>query len=428
MRIILLLSILSISNLALSFISLDSGKLEFEVTIEVSKANGVYFEGELAEVFAVIKNHSDQNIKGRIEWTIETDEQTLLKRSNIPVDIRVGGEIHSLCPVYEFSDPGFYTYSCHLLLENGQEVINSMNIGYEPEKIKPSLTKGNNFDSFWEKSKSELQSIDPKYKITRQNHVSELNIDLYFVEMLSLGEVKVTGWLEVPKKKGKYPALLIVPGYTSNMNPVLKYEDMVVFSFNPRNHGDSEEGPYAGEELWVRGLDDKETYYYRGAYMDCLQALNFLAERKEVDNTNIAVWGGSQGGGFSFMLAAMDDRIAYCVADIPWLCDWVKYFKTTHWEEIDEWMYKKPERNWTSMLTTLGYFDTMNMAEKIQCPVLMGIGLQDPVCPPATSFATYNYIPGDKEYIVYPQAEHGLGEEHWNYVYQWLRGNFGIEP
>jgi cephalosporin-C deacetylase-like acetyl esterase len=212
------------------------------------------------------------------------------------------------------------------------------------------------------------------------------------------------------------------------MKPILKYEDMVVFSFNPRSHGDSDDGPYPGQELWTRGLDSQETYYYRGAYMDCLRALDFLVKRNDVDTTNIAVWGGSQGGGFSFMLAAMDDRVDYCVADIPWLSDWVNYFKTTHWEEIDEWMYGDPRRNWNSMLTTLGYFDTMNMADKIKCPVLMGIGLQDPVCPPATSFATYNYIPGDKEYKVYLRAEHGLGENHWNYVYQWLRTNFSLKP
>jgi cephalosporin-C deacetylase-like acetyl esterase len=428
MRIIILLLLLSLSSLGLCFSSLDSGQFAIEISIETSSENGIYFQGELVEVYAVIKNSSDLNLKGHIHWAIETDEQAPLKHTIIPFSIEPEKEIHSFCPVYEFSDPGFYSYKTEIILDNGQTIERSMNIGYDPEKIKPALTRNPDFDTFWQKASSELGSIDPEFKAILQNQESNLNIDLYFVEMQSLDNIKVTGWLEVPKKRGKYPALLRVPGYTSNMKPTLKYDDMVILSFNPRGHGDSDEGPFSGEELWVRGLDDKETYFYRGAYMDCLRALDFLAEREEVDTDNIAVWGGSQGGGFSFMIAAMDDRVDYCVADIPWLCDWVKYFKTTHWQEIDEWMYQKSQRNWASMLSTLGYFDTMNMAEKIRCPVLMGIGLQDPVCPPATSFATYNYIPGEKEYIVYLRAEHGLGQKHWNHVYDWLRSNFGLAP
>ena len=427
MRTTFLLLLLCISTEGSSYIAVDPDEDPIKVILETSKKDGIYDPGELPEIYSVIENLSEEDIKGHIRWTITTDEGELLKQFDVPLNLRAGKGIHSLCPLYEIKNPGFYNYTCNITLSEGRVIKHSMYIGYDPENIKPNLTKQDDFNDFWERAVSELEGIDPQYKITSQSHDSGLDIDLYFVEMQSLNNVKVTGWLEVPKKKGLYPALLRVPGYTSNMKPVLQYDDMVIFSFNPRSHGDSGEGPFPGQELWVRGLDSEETYYYRGAYMDCLRALDFLAEREEVDNDRIAVWGGSQGGGFSFMIAAMDNRVDYCVADIPWLCDWVKYFETTHWEEIDEWMYLKPERDWNSMLRTLSYFDTKNMASQISSKVLMGIGLQDPVCPPATSFATYNYIKSEKEYIVYPQAEHGLGEKHWSHVYQWLRANFGIK-
>jgi len=405
----------------------DSIPKPFEISIESSKENGIYQSDELAEVYVIIQNNSDSKLTGNIQWEITTDEQEPLKRSTFPITVEKGKKIYSNCPIYQFKDAGFYNYSSTITLENGIQANRSMNIGFAPESIKPILTKSADFDLFWEDSKKSLNTIEPEYKLTLQNKGSKDPYNIYLVEMKSLGGITVQGWLEVPKKKGKYPAILRVPGYTSNMQPVKKFDDMVIFSFNPRGHGDSEEGPDPLLGMWIRGLDDKETYYYRGAYLDCLRALDFLARRPEVDSERIAVWGGSQGGGFSFMTAALDDRISFCVADIPWLCDWVNYFKTTHWDEIDTWMSESPSRNWLSLLKTLSYFDTMNMADKIKCPVLMRIGLQDPVCPPATSFATYNLINSKKEFIVYPKSGHWIGDVDWDYGYQWLREKFEIK-
>jgi cephalosporin-C deacetylase-like acetyl esterase len=161
--------------------------------------------------------------------------------------------------------------------------------------------------------------------------------------------------------------------------------------------------------------------------MDCIRAVDFLSSRPEVDKERIAVWGGSQGGGLSFMTASLDERISYCLADVPWLCDWVRYFKTSHWEEIDDWLAEDSKRSWDTMLRELSYFDTMNMAERIKCPVLMGVGLQDKVCPPSTSFATYNRIKSPKEYRVYIRSGHSLNPKHWDLGYKWVRGHFGLE-
>lgn len=58
----------------------------------------------------------------------------------------------------------------------------------------------------------------------------------------------------------------------------------------------------------------------------------------DVDQNRIAIWGGSQGGGFAFATAALDSRVDMCVADIPFLCDWHNYFKLTKWPEMNEWI------------------------------------------------------------------------------------------
>ena len=60
---------------------------------------------------------------------------------------------------------------------------------------------------------------------------------------------------------------------------------------------------------------------------------------------------------------------------------------------------------------TLSYFDVMNFTDKIECPVFMAIGLQDPVCPPHTNFAGYNHIRSEKSWVCYPEAGHNVWEQ-----------------
>jgi cephalosporin-C deacetylase-like acetyl esterase len=346
---------------------------------------------------------------------------------SVPYDIDPGRETRMYCPLYDVPGPGFYRFCCTLKSNRGEEFSDLMVAGFCPGKVSVRVTKEDDFDEFWQTAMRELKGIEPEYKVTLQSEKSTEKRNLYLVEMKSLGNIIVRGWLEAPKKSGRYPAILRVPGYTSAMEPVNKFDDMVIFSFNVRSHGNSDEVEGAPEELWVRGLDDKNDYYYRGTFMDCIRAMDFLASREEVDTERIAVWGGSQGGGLSFMTASLDERVNVCISDVPWLCSMKYYFQTTHWKEIDGWMAEDAGRNWKSMLRTMSYFDTMNMTDKITCPVLMRIGLQDKVCPPATSFASFNKIKSQKEYIVYPDKGHDLGKENWEFGYRWLRNYFGMK-
>ena len=75
------------------------------------------------------------------------------------------------------------------------------------------------------------------------------------------------------------------------MMPSGRGEPVVILSFNPRGHGNStEDVPHDPADYWVRGLDDREGYFYQGAYTDCVRAVDFLAWRPEVDITRIATF------------------------------------------------------------------------------------------------------------------------------------------
>jgi len=79
---------------------------------------------------------------------------------------------------------------------------------------------------------------------------------------------------------------------------------------------------------------------------------------------------------------------------------------------IADYLAAFPERA-EAVRRNLSYFDNINLAPQITCPVLVSCGMQDIVCPPECTYAAYNKIRSVKEMAVYPQAGHeGGGAAH----------------
>jgi len=395
--------------------------------LDVNDLDGVIYNEKFIQAFVDIENDSDETIPLKINWKIATDSHHPLFDAEIQQKVEAKNTLKSYCPPFQFTKPGFYQIAVEVKNEDGIIFKHNITIGVNPEKISAPLDAKDDFESFWEASLKELKTVNPEYNLIPVEREGDYKTNLFEVEMKSIGGLTVRGWLEVPKKEGKYPALLRVPGYTENLSPIDKYEDLIVFSFNTRDHGESDNTGPRGWDMWVRGMDNKEDFYYRGIILDCFQALDYLCSRNDVDTGRIAVWGGSQGGGLSFTTAALDKRISLCIADIPFLCEYPLYFEISHWDEVDAWFAENPDQTWESLFGTLSYFDTKNMADKITCPVYMGIGLQDDVCPPATSFVTYNYLNCPKEYTIYKYEKHSQPDSHYQSRFEKIREVFKMD-
>jgi len=160
---------------------------------------------------------------------------------------------------------------------------------------------------------------------------------------------------------------------------------------------------------------------YRDIFAFCIRAVDFLCSRAEVDASAIGVLGGNQGGGLSLAIAALDKRIKACAPDAPYLSDFPEAIRWADWpyKEVKYYLEKYAEQK-TEFLRTLSYFDVMNLAPDIRCPVVMGVGLLDRICPPPTEFAAYNRINFQKEYRAYPMARNELPPKHKVYKMKWL--------
>lgn len=153
-----------------------------------------------------------------------------------------------------------------------------------------------------------------------------------------------------------------------------------------------------------------------------------LRTRPEVGS--IALTGGSQGGGLTLATAALarDKGVVAAMPDVPFLCHFERAVEVClngpYQELVNLW--KMRPRAVQDHYGTLSYFDCMNLASRITCPILMSVALLDTVCPPSTGFAVYNHLTStEKEMRVYPYNEHeGGGAIHEEEKYRFVRKYF----
>jgi cephalosporin-C deacetylase len=124
------------------------------------------------------------------------------------------------------------------------------------------------------------------------------------------------------------------------------------------------------------------------------------------------VHGSSQGGALTIVTAALRPETIVCgAAGAPYLCGFLDAVALTHsypYEEINEYLRLYPERA-AAVRETLNYFDGINFAPSIRCPMLVYLGLRDDVCPPETGFAMYDALRCPKTLHTYPDCAHDAG-------------------
>lgn len=376
----------------------------------VQHGDGVFYAPERPMVEMLVSNGGEQPDSASVTLTVTTDDYRsvcgLSQQVLLPAGARVPVRFAFTVPA-----PGFYR--CTLTAADGSE-IRRFNLGYEPEFIVSPGDAQPDLREFWDRARAELDAVAPEYELTPLPERSSKIREVYLVRMKSLGGVTIQGYYARPVKKGKYPAIVSYMGYGSKpWYPDPNTPDFAEFILSVRGQGLNEpENTYGDWITW--GLDDKEHYYYRGAFMDLIRAIDFLCSREEVRTDAIFAEGGSQGGAFTLAACALDDRIRAAAPYIPFLSDYPDYFRIVHWP-ADPLLKRQRELGIddAQFYRTLSYFDIKNLTPWITCPIMMGVGLQDEVCPPHTNFSGYNRISSEKCYRVFPQCGHDVGPEWW---------------
>ena len=349
-----------------------------------------------------------QNITADLELDVFTDFGDHVITLAESVETRLGGVQFSLD-----LDPGFYKAILYFVRNGVRTELTRTNLGFNPEQIVSEQDKEPDFDEFWSETLEELASVTPEYKlIPLKDHSNEVR-EAFRVEMKSFGGETVSGLLMLPVADGKFPAMISYMGYGSEVwyphpsdNP-----ERIDFQLCIRNQAFNRL-PGEKDDWCTRGIESKETYYYRGAFADAVRAIDFIFSLDKTDAAQVFANGESQGGALTLVAASLDHRLKAIAPSAPFLNDYRDYFALAGWpgEPIIA-AAKAKGMSEDEMYRVLSYFDVKNFTDKIECPVLMAIGLQDPVCPPHTNFAGYNHIKTEKSWICYPLAGHNVWQQ-----------------
>lgn len=284
-----------------------------------------------------------------------------------------------------------------------------------------SVQRPDDFDAFWTAIMRDADAIPLNPSIVPVPLRSTPSVEIFEIGYDSLDGVRIAGWYCRPAAAvlaPPYPGLLIMPGYVSEPTLPKSWakKGYAAIGVAPRGklRSNSQFNPgYPG--LLVHDIVDRNSYSYRGFYVDAARAVDFILTLPEVDHSRIGIQGGSQGGALTVTTAALRSNVVTCgAAGAPYLCGFMDAASLTHsypYEEINEYLRHHPERK-QAVTDTVAYFDGLNFAPSITCPMLISVGLADDVCPPETGYNLYEALAGPKEIHAYPRCAHDAGS-HW---------------
>ncbi|MBR7121088.1 MAG: acetylxylan esterase [Lentisphaeria bacterium] len=320
------------------------------------------------------------------------------EKDSLPVEFHGDIMIHA-------SKPGFILLKVQGRYRNGRAFETLAGAAVEPEKIVPGTRCPADFDEFWQIELSRLKAGE--LQVTSCKPVDEkfLPGDITAFDVhLSRNGIEASGFLAMPRNAGcgSLPGVLSFLG-ASKVSGELEIavkdaRKLQAAAFNLNFHG-LENFPERLSQLLAPAqrqvanyqfisADDPQKYAMRKIFLRGVIAADFIKSLPQY-NGNLSVWGGSLGGCQSIVAAVLNPDVKFCWATASAMSD--------HHGRAAGHLPGWPDLL-ASPLTADGaaavspYFDVVNFASRIKCPVVMGVGFIDRLTPPASTYAAYNSL------------------------------------
>ncbi len=397
-----------------------------KVIVAPNHANWQYKTGENVtfNIQVLQAGNPLENVKLKYEirpekMEIIKSDELVLKSGNISID---GGTMNS---------PGFLRCKATVWVDN-KMYSGVGTAGFDVEKIEPTTTLPDDFIEFWDNAKLQASKIPLDSRMTLLPEYSTENVNVYHISFQNYKkDSRIYGMLARPKKVGKYPALLKVPGAgVRSYKAQMSMAEKGIITLTIGIHGipvNMERSVYynlrkAGlDHYWFYNLDDRDRYYYKRVYLGCVRAVDFLFSLPEFDGENLAVTGASQGGALSIITAALEPRIKWLGSVYPALSDLTGYLNN----RAGGWPHMFNKRNAKfnikkDKIETSKYYDVVNFAKQLKIPGYYTWGFNDATCPPTSMYSAYNSIEAPKELYLALDTGHFTYPEQREKLEEWL--------
>jgi len=298
----------------------------------------------------------------------------------------------------------------------------------ELKKYLPTREEPADFDSFWKATLGEARAfpLDVKFEKVDYGLTAQETFDVTYN---GFGGQPIKGWLILPtQRKSKLPVVVEYIGYGGGRQFGFNWllwasAGYAHFIMDTRGQGSTwsagdtpdlyaEGGNAHYPGSMTKGILDPKHYYYRRVFTDAVRAIEAARSHPEVDDSRVAVTGGSQGGGISIAAAGLVPDVIAAMPDVPFLSHYRRATEISDaypYKEIAEYCHVHRDQIDT-VFKTLSYFDGMNFAARSKAKTLFSVALMDQVCPPSTVFGAFNHWAGEKDIKVYTYNGHEGGE------------------
>lgn len=376
-----------------------------QLTFTPYKSSGIYSIGEKVGWTASLP----QGVvpAGNYAYVVRKNNQEEIKSGNLDFSkgrATIEVTLNEAAMVYvQVSPPGNQGPSAGVVVALGAAVA--------PEKLKPSVPRPSDFDSFWNEKIKRLKAI-PENAVLTPSDSGKPDVEYATIKMDHINGAHVYGQMAKPKKPGKFPALVIFQ-WASPPYPLQKQwvtdraaEGWLTLNIEPHNVLPDQPQSYYDalpkelKNYHLIGRDDRDKNYFLQMYLADYRAVDYIASRPDWDGKTLVVMGTSMGGQQSLCVAGLHSKITHVVVNEPAGCD---SNGPLHGRAsgYPNW----PSDNPTIMKVAL-YFDAVNFASRIKATSLVAIGFVDTVTPPVGIWIAFNQIKGPKEAVPMIDSPH----------------------
>jgi len=309
----------------------------------------------------------------------------------------------------------------------------------ELREYRPTVAEPADFDAFWARTFAESRAL-AQPPVVAPYDAGLTEVEVFDVTFSGFAGDPVKGWFMLPRgSSGALPTVVEFNGYGGGRGFAHERLAWVAAGYayffmdtrgqgsawgsgggTPDPHGS---GP-AFPGSMTQGIESPESYYYRRVFTDAVLAVDALRGLDRVDESRVAVCGGSQGGGIAIAVAGLRDDLVAAMPEVPFLQHFERAIGFTDSNPYGEVVsYLSVHRDAKEQVyRTLSYFDGVNFAKRATAASLYSVGLMDDICPPATVFASHNSWAGDSAIEVYEFNNHEGGQGyHWVRQAAWLK-------
>ncbi len=284
----------------------------------------------------------------------------------------------------------------------------------------PPLSREDDFNLFWNNALIDIKGvpIEPKFDIDVKNCTENFEVNTLIFKSFLKTPTHAT--LYRPRKTTNPKIIIYIHDYyrpvpISEQN--LDKETAFLFLYLRGHHllnnlnDNQDETTDALPAFITENILDTDNYYMKGIYLDIISAIKCLRLDRKIDCSAIGIIGKGLGSAPAIFAACYSDRIKGLFLDSPGFSYLELGQNISHSEyasEINDYI-SHSRKNKNQIKKNLTYFDTINFADKISCPVLMSVGLKNTLLRPECSFALFNHLQCEKTAEIFPMDGYDAG-------------------